>query len=408
MSRINHFPFEAGPFGAPPLEHRRRQTDEPLGSVIFPTADEVVLAVRYDDVRAILGSSSFSMEALQLGHADAPLVLARTAPPRMVGALMNTDPPDHTRLRRIVTGLFTPARIEELRPRAVRLADELIDDMGAPPLDFIDAFAGPFSAHLLLDLLGTPENGRENVVRHFDGFTFTSSLTLAERMRKANEFNRHVVGLLMEARLGGSVKGLVGALTDARAEEGRLTEEELHGLIYAIVGAGHGTTVGMLTRAACVLVRHPDQFGLLAGSPSLVKSAVEELFRLEIPGEGGQPRIATEDVELPSGVIPKGAAVLPSIASANRDETYFRDPDVFDVHRSPNPHMAFGYGHHYCLGASLARMQLQVMVQQFAERVPTLRLAVPAEELVYTNNGATRGLSSLPVTFDPPRPRRGE
>ncbi|MEV0387575.1 cytochrome P450 [Nonomuraea sp. NPDC050643] len=372
----------------------------------FPTTDEVVLAVRYDDVRAILASPAFSVEALRLGHADAPLALARDAPPRMVGSLMNTDPPDHTRLRRIVTGLFTPARIEELRPRAIRLADELIDDLKKPPVDFIEAFAAPFSAHLLLDILGTPEDGREDVVRQFDGFTFTSSLTVAERMRKAHEFNRYVIAQLMEARLLRSAAGMVGALTEARDEDNRLTEEELYGLIYAIVGVGHGTAVAMMTRAACTLIRHPRQFGRLAGSPAQVKSAVEELLRLDIPGEGGQPRIATEDVALSSGTISKGAAVLPSVASANRDEGYFPDPDAFDIHRSPNPHIAFGHGPHYCLGAGLARMQLQVMVQRLAERVPTLRLAVPARDLQYTNDGATRGLPSLPITFDPPRPQR--
>jgi cytochrome P450 len=378
--------------------------DDPLGRVIFPTRDEVVLAVRYDDVRAMLGSPSFSVEALQLGHADAPLALARSAPLRMVGSLMNTDPPDHTRLRRIVIGLFTPARIEELRPRARRLANDLIDDMATPPADFIEKFAAPFSAHLLLDILGTPDHGREDVIRHFGSFMFTSSLTLAERMKQAGEFNRHVIALLMKARSVRSVQGLVGTLANAREEEGRLTEEELHGLIYAIVTVGHGTAVAMMARAACTLLRHPDQFGALS-DPSRVPSAVEELLRLDIPGEGGQPRVATEDVALPSGTIPKGATVVPSIASANRDESRFHDPDAFDIHRSPNPHMAFGYGHHHCLGASLARMQLQVMVQQFAERVPTLRLAVPAEELVYANNGATRGLTSLPVTFDAPRPQ---
>ena len=401
---MRNFPFEPGPFGGPPPEHRRRQSHDPLGRVVFPTSDEAVLAVRYEDVRAILGSASFSVEALRLGHADADLALARDAPPRLVGSLMNSDPPDHTRLRRLVAGLFTPARIENLRPRAVRLANDLIDDMGTPPIDFIEAFSEPFSAHLILDLLGTPENGREELVRHFDGFTFTSSLTLAERARKAQEFNRHVIALLMRARSAGSVKGLVGALADARGGDGKLSEEELHGLIYAIVTVGHGTAVATLTRAACTLLRHPDQFDRLAAFSAHVPSAVEELLRLDIPGEGGQPRVATENVDLPSGAIHRGELVLPSIASANRDEKHFPDPDAFDILRSPNPHMTFGYGHHYCLGASLARMQLQVMVGQLAERVPTLRLAVPAGELLYTNDGATRGLTSLPVAFDALRP----
>ncbi|MBE1491261.1 cytochrome P450 [Plantactinospora soyae] len=389
------------PFAAPDrlnLDPRYAQLrrDEPLSRVQLPFGEEAWLATRYEDVRVVMGDARFS-RALSVGR-DEP----RTIPRQQDLGMLRMDPPDHTRLRRLVAKAFTARRVELLRTRAQQITDELVDEMvkAGPPADLVEQFATPLPIQVICELLGVPFADRDKFHTWSEAIVSTTSLGVDQIQEYLNNLWGYI-GELVAVRRREPVDDLLGAMVRARDEnEDRLTEEELVQLAAGLLAAGHETTVTQIPNFVYVLLEHPAELARLRADPTLVPSAVEELIRFVPLGVASAfPRYATEDIELGGVLVRAGEPVLPAVGSANRDGEVFADPDRLDLGRVPNPHVGFGHGVHHCIGAQLARMELQVAIHTLVTRLPGLRLAVPEPELTWKSGLLVRGLAALPVTW---------
>jgi cytochrome P450 len=369
---------------------------EPLTRVRLPFGEEAWLATRYTDVRTVLGDARFS-RAAAVGR-DEP----RMTPQRVGSGLLSLDPPDHTRLRRLIAKAFTARRVEQLRPRTRQIADDLLDRMIAagPPADLVESFATPLPITVICELLGVPvaDQGRFRVWS--EAIVSTTSLTPQQILDYQQSLFDYMAGLVAQRRER-PTDDLLGAMVRARDEDNdRLTEEEMVRLAAGLLAAGHETTVTQIPNFVYVLLNHPDERRQLQARPDLVPSAVEELMRYIPLGAGAAfPRYALEDIEVGGVLVRTGEPVLSAVASANRDEEVFEDPDRLDLTRESNPHIGFGHGAHHCVGAQLARMELQVAIGALLERLPDLRLAVPEEELEWKSGLLVRGLKRMPVAW---------
>ncbi|WP_282794097.1 cytochrome P450 [Streptomyces sp. CC224B] len=394
------FPFPPREFGGPPEAYADRRGGCPLGPVTLPSGDEVLLATTYEDVREVHADARFTRN---LRYPGAPRMLAGRDIPDDPHALVNMDPPEHTRLRRIVQSAFTPRRAEEWRPQIQTLADELLDALAStsPPVDLMDAFAFPLPINIICRLLGVPAQDSPRFRVWSDVFLSTSTATAEERLKAGAEFAAYTDRLIAERReKPGS--DLLDELINAHDAEDRLSEGELARMVRGLIIAGHETTGHVIGRGVLTLLRHPDQMAAIRREPDvLLSGAVEEILRTEVPGHGGLLRVATEDLTLPSGgAVSKGQAVLAPVVAANYDPQQFPDPDEFDIRRNAeNRHLAFGHGPHYCLGANLARVEIQVAILSLIERFPGLALAVPPDSLRWTTGSRICSLVALPVAW---------
>ncbi|WP_198320604.1 cytochrome P450 [Actinosynnema pretiosum] len=371
--------------------------EEPLVRVQLPYGEPAWLATRYEDVRTVLGDPRFS-RAASAGR-DEPRVRPIPSPP---GSILGLDPPDHSRLRRLVAKAFTVRRVEQLRPRAQEIADGLVDSMldGGPGADLVEEFALPLPITVICELLGVPYADRVDFRVWSDAFLSTTKFTPDEVREHTGKMAGYIAGLIAQRRRE-PTEDLLGALVVARDDEDRLSEDELLSLAMALLVAGHETTASQIPNFAYVLLTNPAQLELLRADPALLPRAVEELMRFVPLGIGGGiPRYATEDVELGGVLVRAGEPVLPAITSANRDREVWSDADVLDLRREGASHVGFGHGAHHCLGAPLARMELQVAVDTLLRRLPGLRLA--DEPITWKAGMSTRGPATMPVTWDAP------
>jgi cytochrome P450 len=367
--------------------------EQPLIRVQLPYGEPAWLATRYEDVRLVLGDPRFS-RAAGVGR-DEPRMRFHQA---QNGSILSMDPPDHSRLRRLVMKAFTVRRIEQLRPRAQEIADALVDEM-TPPADLVADFGLPLPIAVICELLGVPFEDRNDFRHWSDAFLSTTKFTPEEVYAAVGQMYEYMAGLVAQRRET-PTDDLIGALVLARDNEDRLTEEELLSLTQGLLVAGHETTASQIPNFMYVLLTHPEQLAMLRADLSLVPKAVEELMRYVPLGAGpGIARYALEDVELGGVTVRAGEPVLPAIASANRDKSVFTDPDLLDLHRQGGTHIGFGHGAHHCLGAPLARMELQVALDTLLRRLPGLRLADTAD-IDWKAGLATRGPARLPVTWD--------
>lgn len=368
---------------------------EPLCPVRMQYGPEAWLVARYEDARTVQADLRFSRAAARV-H-DEP----RPWPVRFDTGIMDLDSPEHGRLRRLVAKAFTPRRVEELRPRAQEVAEGLLDRMveAGPPADLVERFAVPLPSFLFSELLGVPYEDRDRFLRWGDAFMSTTALSPEQKAADMEEYGCYIARLVA-ARRQQPADDLLSAMVQARDADDRLSEEELVGLAAQLLPAGYETTAGEIANFVFVLLCHPDQLELLRGRPDLIPTAVEELLRY-VPLTSGNtlPRYATEAVELSGGTVPAGSWVLFSAEAADRDPRVFAEPDRLDLTRSPNPHMAFGVGQHTCLGAHLARMELQVALGSLLRRLPGLRLAVPAGDLRWKMGTTVQGPVALPVAW---------
>ncbi|MCG8915800.1 cytochrome P450 [Actinokineospora sp. PR83] len=371
----------------------RRQ--EPLTRVVLPYGEPAWLATRYEDVKVVLGDPRFS-RAAGAGR-DEPRMRPHPAPP---GNILSMDPPEHSRLRRLVTKAFTVRRVEQLRPRTQQIADDLVDTMLAqgPPADLVDAFALPLPITVICELLGVPFADRDDFRYWSDAFLSTSKYSPDEVLECMGKLREYMAGLIAERRAH-ATDDLLGALVIARDDEDRLSEDEMLSLAEGLLVAGHETTASQIPNFVHVLLSHPGQLAALRADLDLVPQAVEELMRFVPLGTGaGIARYATEDVELGGVLVRAGEPVLPVMASANRDESVYHDPDHLDLLRQEVSHVGFGHGPHHCLGAPLARMELRVALDTLLRRLPGLRFA--GEGIEWKDGLSTRGPARLPVTWD--------
>ncbi|GAA3213697.1 cytochrome P450 [Nonomuraea helvata] len=392
-----HYPFA----WTPPMEvpeGLRGLRSKALVEVRLPSGDTAVMVTRYKDVRKLFADERLSKNIARPGvariSADNEL---------FVDPEIDADPPDHTRMRSLVTKAFTARRIERLRPYAQETVDQLLDEMeaGPKPVDLNEAVAFPLPILVICKLLGIPPEDRNRFRRLVDGFLSVTKLPADE----VEECRKGLWGYLVEliaAKREDLGDDLISALIKVRDEDdNRLSEHELHFWTQSLLIAGYVTTASQIGTGTAVLLHRQDLVKEIRADYSLVPSAVEELLRTQIMGSSiGTLRYALTDIPLSDGtVIKEGSSVLLSEESANMDETVFNDPFTLDIRRKENHHMTFGAGIHYCVGAALARMELQVATETLLRRFPDLRLAVPGDELPRGLGGFMEGFSEIPVTW---------
>jgi cytochrome P450 len=393
------FPFPAPPtLYHPAPEMTRLLAERPVAEVIFPDGRTGWLVTRYADVRTVLVDPRFSRKAATKSSTVPKVGLATAAEDSILGM----DPPEHTRLRRLVASAFTARRVEELRPRVTALVDELLDRIETMPrpVDLVEHFSLPLPVRVICDLLGVPASDLHVFHGWSDTVLSDAGRNPAEIEAAMNELAAYF-GKLIAAKRAKPADDLVTALIEARDSHDRLSEPELVRLCFGLLIAGHETTANQINMFLLTLQHFPDELARLRAEPDTIPDAVEELMRFVQLGDDGTslPRVTTEEVELSGVTIPAGAAVFPAMLIANRDPAMFGDPDRLDLSRGAPRHLAFGAGAHHCLGAQLARMELQEALRGLFARFPGLRVAVPESELRFKAGMVVRSVEALPVTW---------
>ena len=370
------------------------QEHEPLSRVKLPYGDEGWLLTRYDDVRTASSDPRFSLA--QAVVRDVP----RLSPQRAGAILTDLDPPEHTRLRRLVAKAFTVRRVEQLRAKAEQTAAGLLDELvqAGPPADLVQSFAVPLPGLMICELLGVPYADRDQFQEWVAAFMVVTALTVEERSSRLGKLAAYLAGLAAQRRET-PTEDLIGALVVISEEGDRLTDDEFIQLILLLLAAGYETTASEIVNFTYALLTHPDQLALLRERPELMPNAVEELLRWTplLAMADFLPRYALDDVQLSGGTVPAGDPVLLARSAANRDPRVFPDPHRLDLTRQLQGHQAFGHGAHHCIGAPLARMDLQVALTALLDHFPRLRLAVPADQLQWKTGQAVRGPLALPI-----------
>ncbi|MER5772298.1 cytochrome P450 [Streptomyces sp. NPDC001985] len=367
---------------------------------------DTYLITRYEDARAALSDPRFSkdmygaMESYRRIFGDSSVALD--------DHMLNSDPPKHTRLRKLVSSGFTPRRVESLRPRIREVVDALLDgcDPGEP-VDLLPAFAFPLPIIVICELLGVPAQDRAKVQEWSTtvaqtGFSKESKLA----QQRAEESLYAYFAEVIEDKRAHPGDDLLSALIEARDENGTLTEHEMISTAFLLMFAGHKTTAFLIGNAVHHLLSHPEQLRAVREDPELLGPAVEEVLRHDGSVETATFRFATEDAEIAGTRIPRGALVQIALNSANRDPGKFDDPDRFDVARPGSPqsaHLGFGHGIHYCLGAPLARLETQLALTGLFGRFPRTAFAHPEREATWMEVPfpAFRGLTELSVVLEP-------
>ncbi|MFI9722203.1 cytochrome P450 [Streptomyces sp. NPDC052396] len=317
--------------------------------------------------------------------------------------LLHQDPPQHTVMRRLITDAFAPRRVERLRPRFEAMAEQLLDAIPeeAPTVDLVRCFAARFPFQVLAEVIGLPPHLAARFRREWGGVVAPVGPDDPGRpayealLRGLQEYIAEVVA----DRRAAPGDGLLSRLVTAR-DEGELTPQELDSMIFQLLVAGQEPVTNQITTALVALLRRPDALRRLRDEPERMPAAVEELLRLDSAFELTTWRFLTEDAELHGTRVPAGDSVIVSLCAANRDPERFPDPDTLDLDRAQGPHLAFGHGVHFCPGAALARIELQVALGALLRRLPGLRLAVSEDELPWIPAVLGRGVSRLPVAFD--------
>jgi cytochrome P450 len=374
-----------------------------------PHGIDTYLITRYQDARAALADPRLSKD--MYGAMDAYRRIFGDSSVALDDHMLNSDPPKHTRLRKLVSSEFTPRRVESLRPRIQAVVEALLDGCATrEPVDLLPAFAFPLPITVICELLGVPPDERPQVqvwsttVAH-TGFSKESK----QAQQKAEESLHGYFADLLARKRSRPGEDLLSALTTARDKDGGLTEQELISTAFLLMFAGHKTTAYLIGNAVYHLLAHPAQLRAVQENPELVGRAVEELLRYDGSVESATFRFATEDLEIAGTRIPKGALVQIALTSANRDPLKFDSPDQFDVTRPANAqsaHLGFGHGIHYCLGAPLARLEMHLALTGLFSRFPRVALVDPTREAPWMEVPfpAFRGLAELSVVLDPAVP----
>jgi len=377
-------------------EYGQLRATRPVCRVQLPYGDPAWLVTGHAEAVAVLGGPGFS-RAASVGRdlpRDTPEMLPRTG-------LSVMDPPEHTRVRRLAASALTPRRIAALRPEVERLSAQLLAAMQAsgPPADLLTCYARPLPLRLTSEMREIPRSDWPRLQAWSDAIAAGSSLPPAERERHEADMVEYVTALIA-ARRARPGPDLVSALINARDHGYRLSEPELLELSIGVLIAGNDTTSNQLANFAFLLLTHPRQWQALRADPGLIPAAVEELVRF-IPFDDDipLPRVATQPATLGGQRISPGDVLLVATESANRDERVFAGGEQLIFGRDTNPHLGFGHGPHYCLGAHLARLQLQVAVEHWLQLLPGLRLAVPPERIEWRRDLLVRGPAALPVSW---------
>jgi cytochrome P450 len=353
--------------------------DEPLVQVTLPSGDTAWLITRYDDIRAVLTDPRVSK------NRNRPDIARMTEKKvKVFQSQVDMDPPAHTRMRRLIAKSFTPARVDQLRPRIQQITDGLLDEMasGPPPADLAASVAFPLSIQVICELLGVPPADR-------DQFTSASAPPW--------DYMRDLIAHKRELPSGDLISALIQVHDE---DDGRLSATELHWWSTVLLLAGYETTANQLCSSAVLLLTHPDQLALLRKDYTRTPLAVEELLRCQVVGTSlSMLRYVTEDIEVGGRTIPAGSSVITALESANHDPAAFPGPGDLDIARSGAQQLTFSVGRHFCAGASLARIELQIALESLLRRFPALRLAVPVDDLRRHDDAFTQGFVTVPVAW---------
>jgi cytochrome P450 len=386
MTRPSGCPFD------PPEELGRIREQGGLRRMTYPDGHEGWLVTSYAVARAVAADTRFSSR-YELMHIPFPGMGLTEIPPAPPGDLTGIDPPEHTRYRKLLTGKFTVRRMRLLTERVEQITAEHLDAMAeqGPPVDLVQAFAHPIPAVTICELLGVPYADRETFNRHVAAMS-APGVTPEEQYAAYGAIQEYIHGLVL-AKRADPTDDLLGDLTATD-----LTDTELTGVGAFLLGAGLDTTANMLALGTYALLRNPDQLAALRANPGIADQAVEELLRyLSIAHTG--VRAALADVEVDGQLIKAGESVTVSVQAANRDPARFAVPDTLDLRRQATGHLSFGHGIHQCLGQQLARVEMRVAFPALVTRFPTLRLAVPVEDVPLRSTVNIEGVYRLPVAW---------
>jgi cytochrome P450 len=370
----------------------------PVAQGELPDGSTAWLVAGYQQVRQVFTDQRFSRaRAVAAGRSLQGIELSAA------DSILGMDPPEQTRLRKLVAGAFTVRRVEALRPRVAAIVDELIGALTArpQPADLMTSFSLPLPVRVICELLGVPTVGMDKFRAWSATLVTDWEQDSGEILTALAETYEYFADLIRIKRTRAG-DDLLCALIAARDSGDRLSEDELTNLACTILVAGYETTAHHISLSLLALLDHPAELARLRADPALIPGAVEELLRYVRIGVLPLARVTTEDVELGDVTIPAGEVVLPIIQAANRDPSVFSEPDRLDVTRSPANHLGFGSGAHHCLGAQLARVELQEALRGLVTRLPGLVLAVPPAALRFKPGMAIHNLRALPITWTEP------
>ena len=405
--------------------YRELNAECPVHRVVITNGDQggeqqgffnrpIIFVTGYDEASAALLDPRFSVDAFSMMTEEQLAQMPETAeefrPLRR--SVLSVDPPDHTRLRKLVQKNFTAGEIEKLRPRIREIAEALVDEAIAAAeargetapnrtMELISQFSYPLPMTVIAEMLGVPEADRDDVRRWSENLLSSQRATPDQQedtLRNLRAFIDYLRTLFAAKRVEPG-DDLISAMVQAEEDGDKLDEDELLSMVFILIVAGHITTVNLIASTVFALLTHPDQIAKLKANRSLVKNTVEETLRYWGPAETTTARFAKEEVELGGVTIGRGEPLIAALAAADRDPDRFANPEAFDIERADaNRHMAFGKGLHVCLGAPLARLEGQVALEVLLDRLPDLALGVPAEEITWQAS-FLRSLTALPVKF---------
>jgi cytochrome P450 len=394
----------------PPLHMRRdafdptaelREIRETLGVRTAKNAFgmDVFLVTRHEDIKAVLSDHERFSNSRPPGFVmpGAPDVSEEELASARAGNLLSLDPPEHQRIRRMLTAEFTIRRMRLLEPRIVEIVDAQLDAMekAGPPADLVESFALPIPSLVICELLGVPYEDREDFQRR-SARQLDFAVPITERLELSRRSREYMGSLVQRARRQPG-NDILGMLVSEHGAE--LTDDELIGIASLLLLAGHETTSNMLGLGTLALLRHPDQLAAVRDDPDAIGPAVEELLRWLSIVHSAIPRITTTDVEIAGVKIPAGQLVFVSLPSGNRDPDFLDSPEALDIGRGAPGHLAFGHGVHHCLGAPLARMEMRIAFPALLRRFPKLALANDFDDVQFRSFHFIYGLKALEVSW---------
>lgn len=381
-----------------PIYARLRQ-QLPVHKVHVPNRVDMWVVTRYEDVKVALTAPEVSKDSVRLRE-----LVEKLSPPgrpqfdeALSAHMLNSDPPQHTRLRKLVAKAFTPRRVETLRPRIESVTAELLDrlEQGGEVVDLMETMAFPLPITVICELLGVPEADQADF-RRWSNSLLGNANEPEQQAKDSQDLAAYLVGLI-ESKRATPTDDLLTDLIQVSEDNESLTQGELVAMSFLLLVAGHETTANLIGNGVRALLEHPEQLAELRAKPELIHNAVEEMLRYDGPVITGTIRMTTAPLTLGEVTVPEDSFLLVGLGSANRDANRFENPDQLDIDRALGGHFGFGHGIHYCVGAPLARLEAVTAIGGLLARFPNLALAVPPEQLNYRHSVLIRSLQELPI-----------
>jgi cytochrome P450 len=408
-SNLASFRFDSAILQDPHPSYARLRAELPVHQSVMPSGLKVWVLTRYQDVRSALSDPRLSTDVERARELMQKYTNLEPSAQMLSKHMLNADPPDHTRLRKLVATAFTARRVDALKPRVEQLTHELLDDLPIDTdVDLVSQFGMPLPLAVICELFGVPQPDQADFSRlAMELITDSASMAMTSRSMDQKEAAAAIssyLSQLVERRRREPGSDLLSGLVQARGDDGQdvLNHSEIVSAAFLTLSAGHETVVNLIGNGMLALLSHPDQLESLRADPSLLPSAIEELLRFDGPANSAWIRHTTEPVTFGDVTVPAGQFVLAIITSANRDNTRFPDADRLDITRGSRGHLTFGHGIHHCLGAALARCEAESAFRILLERFPNIRLAADPHMPRWRFSTLIRGLESLPVRLGEP------